>query len=345
MHNSLKDTLDKKHHLPLFVGGVGRSGTTILMEMLGTHKSIYSFDREMRFITDSDGLLDLKRKLSSSYSLQNARFAIMRFENLMLGAMSNKYHAPYIDYDFTEVFGGDFRNIVENLVKNLIHGFYQGGDLQFEDKGIFSFVRIRLRKLSHKLEFLIRRRFMFPKQRLYAAKYLSESEINEILYEFINDLYGALLLPENIEIVCEKTPSNIHFADEIMRTFPQSKFIHIKRDPRAIALSMSEHLWGSKDIELNSLMVRDSINRIYQTSSNFGSISKRRLDICLEDLASEPEAYSTKLEAFLGVSGKFSGANELDPKRVDRWKKRISRSDLEATTRILRPVMKKYGYE
>ena len=45
---------------PIFSGGSGRSGTTIIMNLLDKHESFKaSLPREIRFLTDRLGLLDL----------------------------------------------------------------------------------------------------------------------------------------------------------------------------------------------------------------------------------------------------------------------------------------------
>ena len=43
----------------IFVTGTGRSGTWILYRALGCHEAIHILPREMRFIIDPDGLMDL----------------------------------------------------------------------------------------------------------------------------------------------------------------------------------------------------------------------------------------------------------------------------------------------
>ena len=45
---------------PIFVGGTGRSGTTILSKLLNQVDSVYTIPQEIRFITDPDGILSLK---------------------------------------------------------------------------------------------------------------------------------------------------------------------------------------------------------------------------------------------------------------------------------------------
>jgi hypothetical protein len=44
---------------PLFVGGTGRSGTTIVAKVLGAHPAYHMIPFEIRFLTDPGGLIDL----------------------------------------------------------------------------------------------------------------------------------------------------------------------------------------------------------------------------------------------------------------------------------------------
>ena len=45
--------------IPVFIGGTGRSGTTITLELLGKHSNFYASNPlEVRIVTENDGLLD-----------------------------------------------------------------------------------------------------------------------------------------------------------------------------------------------------------------------------------------------------------------------------------------------
>ena len=49
---------------PIFIGGTGRSGTTILKKVLQQHSNIVTIPNELRIIIDPDGILDLFNALT-----------------------------------------------------------------------------------------------------------------------------------------------------------------------------------------------------------------------------------------------------------------------------------------
>ena len=68
--------------IPVFIGGTGRTGTTILRQVLGTHHQIVAVATELRIIADPDGLLDLFLSLTERWSPYTADAAIHRFLTL-----------------------------------------------------------------------------------------------------------------------------------------------------------------------------------------------------------------------------------------------------------------------
>jgi hypothetical protein len=52
---------------PVFVGGTGRSGTTVMARLLGAHAAVHNISVEVRFINDPGGLCDLAAGRTTYY--------------------------------------------------------------------------------------------------------------------------------------------------------------------------------------------------------------------------------------------------------------------------------------
>ena len=62
----------------VFVGGTGRSGTTLIQNILGRHDDIYALEKEMRFLTDPDGLNSLVDNLTHTIYQECRRCRALR---------------------------------------------------------------------------------------------------------------------------------------------------------------------------------------------------------------------------------------------------------------------------
>ena len=91
----------------IFIGGVGRSATTILYDAMRTQEQVYALTKEMRLLIDPDGLINLVDAHTYRSTLIQAREAKYRFERLMKVYFTTPDQAPYRSYDFPAWLGGD----------------------------------------------------------------------------------------------------------------------------------------------------------------------------------------------------------------------------------------------
>jgi hypothetical protein len=80
------------------------------------------------------------------------------------------------------------------------------------------------------------------------ACYFTEEEFYRVLKSFLMTLLQPLIGPlQPGEIFVEKTPSHALFIPEIVELLPESRIIHVLRDPRDVVASLlaASHSWGS----------------------------------------------------------------------------------------------------
>ena len=183
---------------------------------------------------------------------------------------------------------------------------------------------------------------------------------------------------------CEKTPGNCFIMPFLDRAFDSARFIHIVRDGRDAALSLSKKPWYRSDSGQSG--IRDPDGYLIGPSSRFWvethrtseyeaatdlhrciwlwrryvesaladakSISPHQyLQIKYEELLTNPGEYAESISDFLGIDNSQSRAvfrsRMIEKARVDsigRWREEIDEAELLKMEREAEPVLKELGY-
>jgi hypothetical protein len=196
--------------LPIFSGGTGRSGTTVVGKLLAQHSEIRGGKPyEIRFVNDRFGLLDLC-------------FGVEEFEPSWKRLASSTYISVISPKKRTLFFGAFERRIRgkwwerKNRIEN--------------SSGLFRSITIEERE-----ELIAIFRKEFPLDHLNASR--------NFLFNYLERQKHNKLEPYWIDT----TPLNISVADRIHHVFPEAKFIHMKRDGRDTVASALKENWGPKD--------------------------------------------------------------------------------------------------
>lgn len=177
-------------------------------------------------------------------------------------------------------------------------------------------------------------------------------------------------------IPCEQTPRNIYYAEALLDSFPNSRFVHILRDPRAVLASQKSR-WRKR-----ALMHQPSrMSRLQQLRTwanyhpyivawlwNRATVSALRLQshprfrtIRFEDLISEPERTVRAVCEFLEVdyeaamldvehvnssyipsTGHKTGFNKSP---VDSWRNSLTADETSLVSLRCRKAMTQAGYQ
>jgi hypothetical protein len=335
----------------IFVVGTGRSGTWILYRALGSHPAVHTFPREMRFLTDPDGLLDLLDALTTRYHPVQASEALYRFERLMRVYLANPERAPYRGFDFPSWLGGAYYwERLDQFCSELVDFEYEGKAWQLEPEHegrLVAYAR-RLQGLQRKVvgKRFSRYRLSLPRPRLKVVKHFSDrDELASSCAALVDALFCRAVHEHGKETWCEKTPQHLLNLDFIWELFPQSIVIHIKRDPRGVVHSLVKQPWAPNDVRGASLWLHHVYNRWFDLKSRLDLSPQRYFELKLEDLAASPRATLEEVAAFCDLDDRFVNLPTILPERVNYWQQEMSQEDIYLVNRTLGSYINRLGYD
>ena len=244
--------------IPVFSGGIGRSGTTIVGHILRKHPNLFSgAPNEIRFITEVYGLLDLvygmhriprtQLTFREQISLLNPLNLSIKFRYKMFRRKASGYWWKRINRVGEE--SGIHRSMNWKKWAALLDELEQGLDDPVKAGRAFLFGYIR----SHR--------------RFKGQKYWMDT-----------------------------TPPNMMFAAEIYRLFPEARFIEMRRNPLDNLSSVIPEPWGPNDLRSALPWFRDRISLAVQAKTKIPK--HQHLTLWLEDLVSNAreQSYQRLLE-------------------------------------------------
>ncbi len=340
----------------IFIGGAGRSGTTILAELLGSHPQVLTFPREMRFLTDPGGLINLADALSTGYSPPQAREALRRFERLMGHDLISPATPPYIGFDLRTLFGADhYRAELQRFLAAVTAYSFEGRDYPIGGGAL----ELAFAPLARPAERLInglrkrlgppgrRRRVSFsPYKTLSEGRYFADrAELTALMGGYAGSLFSRAAEMRGRASWCEHTPGNLAHMGFLWELFPDAWVIHITRDPRGVAASMRDLGWAPSDPGQLVTLLDQLFSKFAAEYERSGAAGRNYIQIKLEDLAADPEGAPGMLREKLGLEGGFANPPALSPDRVDYWRREMDKAELARLTQALEPHITRLGYD
>lgn len=317
----------------IFIGGTGRSGTTILSKTLNQLDDIYTIPQEIRFITDPDGLISLEHSLVSDWSKFHSDLAMERFLNLMEN-LKTRYKGRYPNHGISELITDDF---------------YQSWVTEFSNY----FISYKIKdgwaarvNLLNKTLLNVFGKNSFTELFLEHSYYCKPHSINtflEVSGKFVQDFFNQVRLLNNAKIIVEHTPSNLIHSDFILKMVPNSKLIHIYRDPRDVLCSYKVQDWGSSHLENNIEWLNDIF---YQWNLKKESLKPNQfIEIAFEELIFSYDATIEKISDYLGINsnGVLPKIN-LSKHNIGRWKTELNEKEKIISNNKLKNIINDYGY-
>jgi hypothetical protein len=179
----------------------------------------------------------------------------------------------------------------------------------------------------------------------------------------------------------DKSPPYTWKARRIQRALPEAHFIHLIRDGRDVAVSLSEVSWGPGDVEAAATKWVEELGRARQRAQRLRPGTY--VEVRYEDLVADPEPVLRRIADFVGLPWDpvmldyHHGAEERmkevirdfhplgggtitaeererqhelvksppNSSRVGRWRTEMSAQDREAFEAVARDLLTELGYE
>lgn len=290
--------------IPVFVGGTGRSGTTVVGDLLGNHSQIRtSTPIEIKFLTNKSGLVDVVFGYSSEIEKSAGKVLILNFRTYRKRKQKEKERLSKILAEFNKFIWEKWWDIDAPPP----HGRgLTSGIAKFDLENL-------LKKLERDLK--INRKWA---ARRFMANFISKQ------FDAGDEIYWV-----------ETTPMNIPEANKLQKLFPNALFINMVRDPRDVIASLLTKKWGPTTpleglewIEARLLAGHDALSVIKP---------EKKITIALEDLVIKSrDATYKKLLDFLSVSDEpavqnfFTLSMTPDAATSGRWKGEIDSAEFSA---------------
>ena len=281
---------------PVFVGGTGRSGTTVMGDLLGFHEDIRtSVPIEIKFLANKSGLLQLV--FGRDTPSNQPKISIFNLRAQRIRRISEKAKFAKIQVEFLDRIWNSWWDIDAPPP----HG-----------RGLQSGIS------KQRLEFLINRLISNLRiNRVWAAR------------RFMRDFISSQNDHAGQKYWVETTPLNIAQARRILKLFPDALFINMVRDPRDVIASLLTKNWGPttplEGLEWIEKRLRDAHEALAHIPAN------QKITIALEDLAinNRLQSYQALLK-FLNL-GDDAGMKEFFETHLSaeaamsgRWKDEIA---------------------
>lgn len=159
----------------------------------------------------------------------------------------------------------------------------------------------------------------------------------------------------------DHTPNNLRHAPLLQTWFPEARFVHVVRDPRAVAASVLPLDWGPNTPERAAQWWLRQVAPCLAAELRLGP--ERIVRVRFEELVRSPGTTLPRLASFLDLPDlgssdvpngfrppAYTGAQHrrvggaLDPSRSDAYRERLSERAIELIESVAGPTMRLLGY-
>ena len=302
----------------IFIGGSGRSGTSITRQYFGTANDVFALSFEYRFIVDPGGIVDF------------------------LVSVENLWSPFYYDHKVKELLhflkwlGGKQLSFESEYSRHKPLG-YEGWELCHwfpEWDASISRLEATLSQFRYEANWV-----GSPDKIASTMRFGNTFPLLEGLKEFCWNVIESGLQKGDKSVFVEDNTWNILYADQLYRLFPNSRFLHVFRDPRDVVASMRVQRWCPSGLPELCTYYSSIMDRWNEISKNIPE--KWYREISLEEMVLDPEV-AESISEFTGINSECD-SNILSDRSFGRWKNDFTTAEKELLGSRLAEYIVKYG--
>ena len=335
---------------PIFVGGTGRSGTSIMEQFLNSHSSLVTPVYENKLIVEEGGIRSLVENLSTGYEYKGNHYAISNFikwaDTLRKSGFKNKIASFVYRGANKSAYFLTKKRIPASQACRILPFFDfslidigQGFGLSHYDRCVNQFLADVTGETDTygivDTEGLIR-----P---VYSPATSDRQELLNHARNFLNSLNKTKMEKARAQRWCDGTPLNARYANFLLELYPAGKVIHMVRDPRDVAASYSEQSWASSSLELTCTRLKLQYLELIKSEQRLPKQNFQTFK--LEEFALEPNIKKIELCNFLDLDPNgFDGSIKFEASSFGRWKKKFSSNEVQMIESQLGEAIAHFGY-
>ena len=288
---------------PIFIGGTGRSGTTVLGDLLNEHSLVRTSNpTEIKFLANRGGFLDVVFGSMNSQLENREKISIFHYRTYRQRAQKDLIQRQERFAEFSEKLWQKWWEIDAPAP----HGpGLHAGINENEFQSLLDKYASSIKKNPIK-------------------------QARRLMQGFIAQQKGG----KGEKFWAETTPMNITYSHRLIKLFPEAKFIVIRRDPRDVIASLLTKNWGpntpAEGVEWIEARIRADHEALKSVPRN------QVMFINLEDLVTNsPQESYNKLLNFLQIEDEGAmrafHTKEMTAENASsgRWKKEINDPEFE----------------
>ena len=331
----------------ILVGGTGRSGTTLVRQILLADGRFSGFGSEARFLSDAGGVFDFTTFLSSDYSAFDYDVRVRQLLTL-LEKVADRWRP--LDVASVAGSGANSTQAATAVPMQMAKSVRRIGRAALTSRAAPSYAGVGVSRAIRDWNAIVAELASSLARSEYEGRWAGTPrfQVDQVLFAgpeeslaalrafMASILSGASSNFGSLGMV-DDTPHGILKLDAALQVCPSTLAIHVKRNPVDVVASMRRMRWAPSDVEACARFVDHHLRALQRVETKLGAHIEK---IDLEALVQSPTTVLDPLSERLGLTTPL-----LWPKNLERRIETVGRArqDLTAAERTL--LSRQFGWD